>query len=310
MVGRLSRLLLLASLVALDAPDVGATTQVGVDAIAGEARRIDGADHEEDTLVARPGMREELEELTSKPDVDGKRLAEVMAKRIPMGSLVDEETKATVKKLETKGFKLLESDTRLSQLESQKPTGRTSEKELKDLRRKAADDRKAAGLLFEQALKLDPYSSNSLVQVGLRDKDAAYYREFMSNLIVYGCGSEPPSLLTRSYTTSTPPPPRSIARHLKLCPTPPLCLFAIIRVFSPSPSAAAPATSRQQSDAACWRAVESPTSTTCRTPPPPRGRAPPSSAPASARTARMKRAAPKASASVRSVSPGRSHHDS
>ena len=32
-------------------------------------------------------------------------------------SLVDEETKATVKKLETKGFKLLESDTRLSQLE-------------------------------------------------------------------------------------------------------------------------------------------------------------------------------------------------
>ena len=35
-----------------------------------------------------------------------------------------------------------------------------------------SDDRKAAGLLFEQALKLDPYSSNSLVQVGLRDKDA------------------------------------------------------------------------------------------------------------------------------------------
>ena len=74
-------------------------------------------------------------------------------------------TAAEVKRLEAKAFKLLETDTRYANMKAKGPAK-------EELRVKAAADRVAAGELFEAALKLDPFSANSLVQVGLRDKDS------------------------------------------------------------------------------------------------------------------------------------------
>lgn len=74
------------------------------------------------------------------------------------------EIAAEVKRLEAKAFKLLETDTRYANMKTKGPAK-------EELRVKAAADRVAAGELFETALRLDPFSANSLVQVGLRDKD-------------------------------------------------------------------------------------------------------------------------------------------
>ena len=74
-------------------------------------------------------------------------------------------TAAEVKLLEAKAFKLLETDTRFANMKTKGPAK-------EELRVKAAADRVKAGGIFEAALRLDPFSANSLVQVGLRDKDS------------------------------------------------------------------------------------------------------------------------------------------